>query len=95
MWAAEALSDDDYISLAIARGAAMSQTSEQNESGTMAAVSASGEKVEQLITEHGLTNVYLCNYNTPMQTVIGGTQQGQRLNGMLNNCLCQLLFILL
>jgi len=76
MWAAEALSDDDYISLAIARGAAMSPTSEQNESGTMAAVSASGEKVEQLIAEHGLTNVYLCNYNTPMQTVIGGTQQG-------------------
>jgi acyl transferase domain-containing protein/acyl carrier protein/NAD(P)-dependent dehydrogenase (short-subunit alcohol dehydrogenase family) len=72
LWAAGVLSNEDFLKLAIARGAAMSPRDGQNDCGTMAAVSASGELVEKFIAESKLSQIYLCNLNTDSQSVVGG-----------------------
>lgn len=72
LWAAGALQTEDFVNLAIARGRTMAPQSDQADSGTMAAVSTSGEELERLIKESGVASVYLCNFNTDEQTVIGG-----------------------
>lgn len=53
------------------RGELMSQIS----GGAMAAiVNASSEHIAAVLQEHGLHNVYMANFNTPLQTVISGLQ---------------------
>ncbi|MDW4904119.1 beta-ketoacyl synthase N-terminal-like domain-containing protein, partial [Streptomyces sp. ADMS] len=71
LWAAGALDDDTYFTLARARGAAMAPPAEAGfDPGAMAAVTASAGQVEQLLAAH--PGLILCNRNAPDQVVIGG-----------------------
>ncbi|MEU5112720.1 SDR family NAD(P)-dependent oxidoreductase [Streptomyces longwoodensis] len=71
LWAAGALDDATYFALARARGAAMAPPAETGfDPGAMAAVTASPERVEQLLTEHA--ELVVCNRNAPDQIVVGG-----------------------
>ena len=80
LWAAGSLSDDAFFTLARARGAAMAPTpGASDDPGTMAAVSASRERVEELVAAAGLDDVAVCNHNAPGQVVVGGaTDQVER-----------------
>ncbi|MFJ4810428.1 SDR family NAD(P)-dependent oxidoreductase [Streptomyces longwoodensis] len=71
LWAAGALDDATYFALARARGAAMAPPAETGfDPGAMAAVTASPERVEQLLSEHA--ELVVCNRNAPDQVVVGG-----------------------
>ncbi|WP_018331312.1 type I polyketide synthase [Actinomycetospora chiangmaiensis] len=78
LWAAGSLTDTDFFTLARARGAAMAPTG-SGDPGTMAAVSASRDRVEALIADAGLDDVAVCNHNASEQVVVGGgTEQVER-----------------
>ncbi|MFF8929764.1 SDR family NAD(P)-dependent oxidoreductase [Streptomyces longwoodensis] len=71
LWAAGALDDATYFALARARGAAMAPPAETGfDPGAMAAVTASPERVEQLLSDHA--ELVVCNRNAPDQIVVGG-----------------------
>ncbi|PKV97607.1 polyketide-type polyunsaturated fatty acid synthase PfaA [Amycolatopsis echigonensis] len=72
LWAAGSLADEDFFSLAKARGDAMAgETGDLDaDPGTMAAVQASRERVAELLTGH--PDVGICNHNAPEQVVVGG-----------------------
>ncbi len=69
LWAAGALTDADYFSLAKARGQAMMPNG--TDSGTMLAVKGEAQTVAQHIA--GIQNVAIANYNSTSQVVLGGT----------------------
>ncbi|MEU3844035.1 beta-ketoacyl synthase N-terminal-like domain-containing protein, partial [Streptomyces sp. NPDC028635] len=74
LWAAGALDDDTYFALARARGAAMAPPAEAGfDAGAMAAVSASEERVAELLT--GIPGLHVCNRNAPDQIVVGGATE--------------------
>lgn len=67
--AAECFDFETGLKLVQKRGELMGQVS----GGAMAAVmNASREEIEARLKEHGLSNVYLANYNTPSQIVLSG-----------------------
>ncbi|MFI5799531.1 SDR family NAD(P)-dependent oxidoreductase [Streptomyces sp. NPDC051677] len=73
LWAAGALDDATYFALARARGAAMAPPADAPagfDAGAMAAVTASEERVAELLAAHGELTV--CNRNAPDQIVVGG-----------------------
>ncbi|GGX66512.1 hypothetical protein GCM10010358_21220 [Streptomyces minutiscleroticus] len=71
LWAAGAIDDDTYFALARARGAAMAPPADPDfDPGAMAAVTASREQLDQLLTAH--PDLAVCNRNAPDQTVVGG-----------------------
>ncbi|MFD6530547.1 beta-ketoacyl synthase N-terminal-like domain-containing protein, partial [Streptomyces sp. NPDC060184] len=79
LWAAGALEDDAYFTLARARGAAMAPPAEGAEgaagtdAGAMAAVSAPEERVAQLLAAlPDGTDLRVCNRNASDQIVVGG-----------------------
>ncbi|MGW4124882.1 beta-ketoacyl synthase N-terminal-like domain-containing protein [Nocardia sp. NPDC004711] len=69
LWASGAVGTEDFFTLARARGAAMT-VPEGVEAGTMVAVGAAREEVEQVIAE--VEDVWICNHNAPDQVVVGG-----------------------
>ncbi|AHH17983.1 polyketide synthase [Nocardia nova SH22a] len=69
LWAAGALTDEDFYALARARGAAMT-VAEGVEAGTMVAVGASRADVERVVAD--VADVWICNHNAPDQVVVGG-----------------------
>ncbi|MEV6099615.1 beta-ketoacyl synthase N-terminal-like domain-containing protein [Nocardia sp. NPDC051981] len=69
LWAAGAVTTEDFFALARARGAAMT-VPEGVEAGTMVAVGAAREEIEQVIAE--VEDVWICNHNAPDQVVVGG-----------------------
>ncbi|MCF7548564.1 type I polyketide synthase [Pseudonocardia sp. WMMC193] len=72
LWAAGSLSDTDFHALSRARGRAMAPPTDPDyDPGTMAAVSASREAVEEVLA--GLDGAVVCNHNAPAQVVIGGS----------------------
>ncbi|WP_181783447.1 SDR family NAD(P)-dependent oxidoreductase, partial [Pseudonocardia pini] len=75
LWAAGSLSDADFHALSRARGRAMAPPAdvEGYDPGTMAAVSASREVVEEVLG--GIDGVVVCNHNAPSQVVVGGSGQ--------------------
>ncbi|MFI1914029.1 beta-ketoacyl synthase N-terminal-like domain-containing protein [Nocardia sp. NPDC020380] len=73
LWAAGAVTTDDFYSLARARGAAMT-VAEGTDAGTMVAVAASRAEVEAAIA--GIGDVWICNHNAPDQVVVGGGSEG-------------------
>ncbi|MEV2215006.1 SDR family NAD(P)-dependent oxidoreductase [Streptomyces sp. NPDC050997] len=77
LWASAALSDEDYFTLARARGAAMAPVGDED-SGTMAAVQLGREQVSELLKD--FPDVVICNNNAPDQVVVGGpTEDVERL----------------
>nr|WP_239148791.1 type I polyketide synthase [Streptomyces sp. SID12501] len=71
LWAAGAIDDDTYFTLARARGAAMAPPTEPGfDPGAMAAVTASAGQLEQLLAAH--PGLAVCNRNAPDQVVVGG-----------------------
>ncbi|MEI6897596.1 MAG: SDR family NAD(P)-dependent oxidoreductase [Psychromonas sp.] len=75
LWAADVVSDDDYMLLARSRGAAMAAPEGQSvdasfDSGTMAAVVGAPEKVAEDIKD--INDVSIANYNSNNQVVIAG-----------------------
>ncbi|MBW0118214.1 acyltransferase domain-containing protein, partial [Pseudonocardia sp. KRD-169] len=70
LWAAQALPDSDFFTLARARGLAMAPEADTPDAGTMAAITASRDEVEELLA--GFPDVVLCNHNAPDQVVVGG-----------------------
>ncbi|MFG2124851.1 SDR family NAD(P)-dependent oxidoreductase [Streptomyces sp. NPDC048710] len=74
LWAAGALDDDTYFTLARARGAAMAPPADPDfDAGAMAAVSASEEQVRELLAAH--PELTVCNRNAPDQVVVGGATE--------------------
>ncbi|MFF0492493.1 SDR family NAD(P)-dependent oxidoreductase [Nocardia sp. NPDC004068] len=73
LWAADALTDADYFTLARARGAAMA-VEDGVDAGTMLAVGADRETVTELLA--GVEDVWICNHNAPDQVVVGGGAAG-------------------
>ncbi|MCE0764871.1 SDR family NAD(P)-dependent oxidoreductase [Pseudonocardia kujensis] len=72
LWAAGSLSDTDFHTLSRARGRAMAPPAEEDyDPGTMAAVSAAREVVEEVLAE--TDGAVVCNHNAPTQVVIGGS----------------------
>ncbi|MGV9664287.1 beta-ketoacyl synthase N-terminal-like domain-containing protein [Nocardia niigatensis] len=69
LWASGAVGTEDFFTLARARGAAMT-VPEGVEAGTMVAVGAAREEIEQVIAE--VEDVWICNHNAPDQVVVGG-----------------------
>jgi acyl transferase domain-containing protein len=77
LWAGGLLDDDAYIRLAVARGEAMgTPAASGNDTGSMAAVKGSLEKINELIKDH--PEVKVANYNSPTQVVLAGSTQGIR-----------------
>ncbi|GAA0395440.1 hypothetical protein GCM10010357_15570 [Streptomyces luteireticuli] len=73
LWAAGCLTEEDFFRLAGARGRAMAAPAPGNgasDSGAMAAISASGSVVDELVRAH--RDVRVCNINAPGQYVVGG-----------------------
>lgn len=70
LWASGALPAQDYFRLAAARGAAMAPADGTADAGAMAAVTASRERVEEILTN--VPDVVVCNHNAPEQVVVGG-----------------------
>ncbi|MFI6011210.1 SDR family NAD(P)-dependent oxidoreductase [Streptomyces sp. NPDC051243] len=76
LWAAGALDDDTYFTLARARGASMAPPAGSSGSGSgfdagaMAAVTAAEETVGELLAAH--PELIVCNRNAPDQIVVGG-----------------------
>ncbi|MER5791095.1 SDR family NAD(P)-dependent oxidoreductase [Streptomyces sp. NPDC001980] len=69
LWAAGAIDDDTYFALARARGAAMAPRGDAD-AGAMAAVTASEERVAELLAQFG--DLVVCNRNAADQIVVGG-----------------------
>jgi [acyl-carrier-protein] S-malonyltransferase len=68
--AAGALSEEEAVALAVARGAAMAQASEgEREQGLLAVIGEGVEAVQALCKERSL---YPANENSPKQLVVGG-----------------------
>ncbi|MDG4764520.1 SDR family NAD(P)-dependent oxidoreductase [Solwaraspora sp. WMMD406] len=72
LWAAGSLTDEQFHTLAKARGVAMATRdgADSDDPGTMAAVSADRPTVERLLDSH--PDVVVCNINAPDQLVVGG-----------------------
>lgn len=70
LWAAGALTDADYFRLAAERGAAMAPVDGGADTGAMAAVMASRQRVERILAD--IPDAWVCNHNAPGQVVIGG-----------------------
>ncbi|OHV33084.1 beta keto-acyl synthase [Parafrankia colletiae] len=86
LWAAGALDDTAFFRLARARGAAMAPPAnpadtadtaasgpEAADPGTMAAVQAGREQIEEILG--AFPDVVVCNHNAPDQVVVGGGTQ--------------------
>ncbi len=69
LWASGAVDTQDYFVLAHARGEAMAPVAGAD-SGTMLAVAATREQVEQVVAD--IDDVRVCNHNAPDQLVVGG-----------------------
>uniref|UniRef100_UPI001C306CB7 type I polyketide synthase n=1 Tax=Streptomyces sp. GbtcB6 TaxID=2824751 RepID=UPI001C306CB7 len=72
LWAAGAIDDDTYFTLARARGAAMAPQGDAD-AGAMAAVTASEERVAELLAKFG--DLTVCNRNAADQIVVGGATE--------------------
>ncbi|MEJ2855601.1 MULTISPECIES: SDR family NAD(P)-dependent oxidoreductase [unclassified Saccharothrix] len=71
LWAAGSLTEEEFHTLAAARGRAMaSLPSADADRGTMAAVRCDAPALSDLLAEH--PDVVVCNLNGPHQTVVGG-----------------------
>ncbi|WP_432855224.1 SDR family NAD(P)-dependent oxidoreductase [Amycolatopsis sp. CA-161197] len=70
LWAAGSLADQDFFTLAKARGDAMAVAGGLGDPGTMAAVQASRYEMTALLAGH--PDVSVCNHNAPDQVVVGG-----------------------
>ncbi|MFI9815031.1 type I polyketide synthase [Saccharothrix variisporea] len=71
LWAAGSLTEDEFHTLAAARGRAMaSLPSADADRGTMAAVRCDADALSDLLSAH--PDVVVCNLNGPHQTVVGG-----------------------
>ncbi|GAB4587114.1 SDR family NAD(P)-dependent oxidoreductase [Nocardia sp. IFM 10818] len=70
LWAADAVTSEDYFRLAGARGAAMAPVAGDADSGAMAAIAAGRDVVEKLLAD--TPDVVVCNHNAPEQVVVGG-----------------------
>ena len=69
------LSHFDMFRLVSERGRLMDEAGRKSGGSTMSAVLfLSPEKIEQAIAEAGLKNVWVANYNSPVQCVISGTE---------------------
>ena len=74
LWAADVISEVDYMTLAMARGQAMSSPKESDkDTGTMAAVIGNVLDIESQIKS--IKNVSIANYNANNQAVIAGTTE--------------------
>ncbi|MEM1323680.1 MAG: beta-ketoacyl synthase N-terminal-like domain-containing protein [Bacteroidota bacterium] len=74
LWAAGVYDEATFLALAKARGEAMASKTPTSDSGTMLAVKASQEQVQQAITS--IPGVSIANVNAPNQVIIaGGTAQ--------------------
>ncbi|OEJ69075.1 ACP S-malonyltransferase [Magnetovibrio blakemorei] len=72
LFAAGVVSFEDGLRLVQKRGALMASA----HGGGMAAVlGLSGETVEALIQDHGLSDIFAANYNTPQQIVVSGKRE--------------------
>ena len=70
LWAAGVFDDDTFLALSKTRGAAMATQNPNADTGTMMAVEASQEKVQQAIANmHGIR---IANVNSNNQVVLGG-----------------------
>ena len=73
LWAGGVLSDEDYYSLAKARGKAMAPPADANfDAGSMMAVKGDGEKVRAALQSE--PDVVLANWNSNNQVVIAGSK---------------------
>jgi polyketide-type polyunsaturated fatty acid synthase PfaA len=73
LWAAGVLSDEDYYSVAKARGKAMSPPDDPNfDAGTMIAVKGDADKVKAEIKD--FPEITLANYNSKNQMVLAGSK---------------------
>ena len=69
------LSHSDMFRLVSERGRLMDEAGKRSGGSTMSAVLfLSPEKIEAAIAEAGLKNVWVANYNSPVQCVISGTE---------------------
>jgi len=72
LFAAGVVDFNDGLRLVQKRGALMAAA----QGGGMAAVlGLSGETVEALIQDHGLSDIYAANFNTPLQIVVSGKRE--------------------
>lgn len=85
LWAAEALSDEDYFYLVKARGQAMAKPDNyQKDTGTMLAVKGDVAKVKDILKD--FSGVKLANCNSPKQVVLAGaTDEINRLKQVLTD----------
>ena len=72
--AAEVYSEDDLHRLATARGAAMAACGEAGDPGTMLAVSAGPEAIEEVLAPFP-DDLVIANRNAPKQTVLSGSSE--------------------
>ncbi len=72
--ASGAISESDYMTLAIARGNAMASKNASGDAGTMLAVKAAASEIEPLIA--AIAGVSIANINSSSQIVLGGTTEG-------------------
>jgi len=78
LWAADVISEADYMALAMARGEAMSaKNNQQVDSGTMAAVIGDITDIENSISD--IEGVSIANYNANNQAVIAGATKAIKL----------------
>ncbi|MBV8084476.1 MAG: acyltransferase domain-containing protein, partial [Chloroflexi bacterium] len=71
LWAADVLSDEDFLTLARARGKAMTPLDEHAfDAGAMLSVVAGASDLEPLLAD--MDGVVLANVNSPRQTVLAG-----------------------
>ncbi|MBF6211177.1 SDR family NAD(P)-dependent oxidoreductase [Nocardia puris] len=71
LWAAGSIDAEEFGALARARGRAMAECgTAEGDSGAMAAVNASADRVGEVLAEH--PDVQICNVNAPKQVVVGG-----------------------
>jgi acyl transferase domain-containing protein/NADP-dependent 3-hydroxy acid dehydrogenase YdfG len=74
LWAARSLTDQAFLTLATARGAAMATLPPgATDRGAMAAVRADEQQLAPLLV--GQADVVVCNRNAPQQVVVGGGTQ--------------------
>ena len=74
LWAAEVISETDYMALAMARGQAMSSPEDSDfDAGTMAAVIGNVADIELQIST--IKGVSIANYNASNQAVIAGSSE--------------------
>jgi acyl transferase domain-containing protein len=68
------LGEEDYMTLAIARGKAMASENANGDAGTMLAVKASASEIQPLIAT--IAGVSIANINSSNQIVVAGTTEG-------------------